>query len=122
MRIRTQVRFLKNAVENVTYRLGHRLADGSGDCIAYLSTQAIKGMAEASDWSNQGPARRDKERRNRRHAFSSFWIARKSLARVNGRSATCATKPWRPERHGPGACGAANPPADETFETGRRSK
>jgi hypothetical protein len=26
-------------------------------------------MAEASDRSNQGPARRDKERRNRRHAF-----------------------------------------------------
>jgi hypothetical protein len=62
MDIRAQARFLKNAVENVTYRLSDCLAYGSRDGLAYFSAQAIKGMAEASDWSHQGPARRGKKR------------------------------------------------------------
>jgi hypothetical protein len=70
MGIRAQAGFLKNAVENVPYRLSDCLTDGSGDGVTYFSAQAIKGMAEASDWSHQGPARRGKERRKRRHVIS----------------------------------------------------
>jgi hypothetical protein len=70
MGIRAQARFLKNALENVPHRLSDCLTDGLGDRVTYFSAQAIKGMTEASDWSNQGPARRGKERRKRNHVFS----------------------------------------------------